>query len=164
VITEATAVEARGRISPQDLGIYLDEHVEGLARINSFMKEHGAATGIQIAHAGRKASTLRPWDGSGKVPPEEGGWATVAPSAIPFSDLYPQPEALTRDGIQEILAAFRKATERSLAAGFDLIELHAAHGYLLHQFLSPGDNHRTDLYGGSLQNRARLKNTIGIFP
>jgi 2,4-dienoyl-CoA reductase-like NADH-dependent reductase (Old Yellow Enzyme family) len=156
VITEATAVEARGRISPQDLGIYLDEHVEALARINAFMKGQGAATGIQLAHAGRKASTLRPWDGHGQILPKDGGWTTIAPSAIPFSDIYPIPEALTKEGIEEVLKAFRKAAERSLAAGFEVIELHAAHGYLLHQFLSTVSNKRTDGYGGSFTNRVRL--------
>lgn len=156
IITEATAVEARGRISPEDLGIYLDEHVEGLARINAFMKGHGATTGIQLAHAGRKASTFRPWSGHGAVPQDQGGWQTIGPSAIPFSDVYPIPTALSLGGIAEVVAAFRTAAERSLAAGFDLIELHAAHGYLLHQFMSPISNKRTDGYGGSFMNRCRL--------
>lgn len=156
VITEATAVEARGRISPQDLGIWKDEHVAELARINRFIKQEGAACGIQLAHAGRKASTRRPWEGRGTVAPEDGGWEVVAPSAIAFSASYPHPVELSIDEIQEIVQAFRAATERSLEAGFQVIELHAAHGYLLHQFLSPISNQRTDEYGGDFAGRARL--------
>ena len=156
VIAEATAVEARGRISPQDLGIYRDDHVDELSRNVRFIKEHGAAAGVQLAHAGRKASTRRPWDGRGTVTPEEGGWTTIAPSAIAFADTYPTPVEMSLDNISTVVSAFAKAAERSLAAGFDVIELHAAHGYLIHQFLSPLSNHRTDSYGGSLSNRTRF--------
>jgi 2,4-dienoyl-CoA reductase-like NADH-dependent reductase (Old Yellow Enzyme family) len=157
ILTEATAVSPEGRISPEDLGIWLDEHVEGLARINAFAHEQGAATGIQLAHAGRKASTWRPWaDQSGEVPPAEGGWETVAPSAEPFAPHYPHPVELDAAGIEQVIADFRRAAERSVAAEFDVIELHAAHGYLLHQFLSPLSNHRTDEYGGDLAGRSRL--------
>jgi 2,4-dienoyl-CoA reductase-like NADH-dependent reductase (Old Yellow Enzyme family) len=156
VLTEAAAVEARGRISPQDLGIYRDEHVEYLARINKFIKDQGAIPGIQIAHAGRKASTRRPWDGRGVVAPEDGGWDVIAPSPIPFSEKYPSPTEMTDEDIDEVVAAFGKAAERSLAAGFDVIELHAAHGYLIHEFLSPLSNKRTDAFGGTLAARAKF--------
>jgi 2,4-dienoyl-CoA reductase-like NADH-dependent reductase (Old Yellow Enzyme family) len=156
VITEAAAVEARGRISPQDVGIWNDEQITPLARIAEFIKAQGAVPGIQLAHAGRKASTYRPWSGSGAVPLEEGGWQVVAPSALPFSSTYPQPQALTLDDIRGIVAMFAAAAQRALTAGFDLIEVHAAHGYLIHQFLSPLSNERTDSYGGSFTNRIRF--------
>jgi 2,4-dienoyl-CoA reductase-like NADH-dependent reductase (Old Yellow Enzyme family) len=158
VITEAAAVSPEGRITPQDLGIWKDEHVDGLRRIVAFLKEHGSAAGIQLAHAGRKASTRRPWDDHGRaeVPAEDGGWTTVAPTAEPFADGYPQPTELDADGIAKVVADFREATRRSAAAGFDLVEIHAAHGYLLHEFLSPLSNHRTDEYGGNAENRRRL--------
>jgi 2,4-dienoyl-CoA reductase-like NADH-dependent reductase (Old Yellow Enzyme family) len=157
IITEATAVEAKGRISPHDLGIYSDAHIEMLSRITAFIKAQGSVPGIQLAHAGRKASTRRPWDtGSPTVSPVEGGWQVVAPSAIAFSPTYPQPQALTQAEIGEIVQAFASATRRALQAGFQVIELHAAHGYLLHEFLSPVSNQRTDQYGGSLENRMRL--------
>ena len=157
VFTEATAVVAEGRISPQDLGIWVDAHIPMLQRITRFIDAQGAVPGIQLAHAGRKSSTKRPWDGSGTVTPEHGGWTNVmAPSAIAFSESYPQPEALTIGGIAHVVDAFRAATVRALAAGFRVIELHAAHGYLIHEFLSPLSNHRTDHYGGSLENRARF--------
>lgn len=156
VFTEATAVEARGRISPQDLGIWNDEHIEPLAHITRFLREQGAVPGIQLAHAGRKASTFRPWEGSGEVPPEQGGWETVAPSAIPFDTNYPLPHALTTAEITQVREAFAKATERARQAGFQAVEIHAAHGYLLHEFLSPVSNRRTDEYGGSFDNRIRL--------
>lgn len=156
VMTEAAAVEARGRISPQDLGIYHDEHIEMLARINTFIREQGAIPAIQLAHAGRKASVYRPWSGHGEVSAEEGRWQTVAPTEQAFSANYPHPQALTRDEIAEIVQSFRDATQRSLQAGFQVIEIHAAHGYLLHQFLSPLSNTRTDEYGGSLANRMRF--------
>ncbi|WP_149402076.1 NADH:flavin oxidoreductase/NADH oxidase [Dictyobacter arantiisoli] len=158
VITEATAVEARGRISPQDLGIYRDEHIEMLSRIASFIKAQGAVAGMQLAHAGRKGSTHRPWDepGDGEVKPEDGGWQTVAPSAIAFADTYPQPEALSVAEIAEVVKNFQCGAQRALKAGFQVLEIHAAHGYLIHQFLSPYSNHRTDEYGGSLQNRMRF--------
>jgi len=156
VMSEATAVEARGRISPQDLGIYRDEHIKPLARITRFLKEQGAIPGIQLAHAGRKASCYRPWSGSGEVTLEDGGWQTVAPSALRFAENYPLPHALSVEEIQDVVNSFRKAAQRALQAGFEVIELHGAHGYLVHEFLSPLSNQRTDLYGGSLNNRARL--------
>lgn len=158
VFTEAAAVQAIGRISPQDLGIYSDEHIEGLSRITAFIKSQGAVAGIQLAHAGRKASTRRPWDKSGgpTVTPAEGGWTPVGPTAQPFNAAYPKPEALSVAEIKEIVKDFGAAARRSLQAGFEVIELHAAHGYLLHQFLSPVSNTRTDEYGGSLENRMRI--------
>lgn len=157
VIAEATAVTADGRISPGDLGIWKDEHVEGLARCARFIEAQGAVAGIQLAHAGRKASTPAPWNGSGTLPPEEGGWRPLrAPSAIAFSDAYAEPEALSEEGIAEVVRAFANGARRALEAGFRVVELHAAHGYLLHQFLSPLSNHRTDRYGGTFENRTRL--------
>ncbi len=155
VIAEATAVEARGRISPGDVGLWLDAQIEPLARVAKFIREQGAVPGVQLAHAGRKASTARPWEGGGPVPLAQGGWPVVAPSALPFAEDHPVPEALTPAGITEIVRGFADAAKRSLAAGFELIELHAAHGYLLHQFLSPLSNHRTDRYGGPFENRCR---------
>ncbi|GCE13637.1 NADH:flavin oxidoreductase/NADH oxidase [Tengunoibacter tsumagoiensis] len=156
VMTEAAAVEARGRISPQDLGIYHDEHIEALSRITAFIRANGASPAIQLAHAGRKASTYRPWSGSGEVPASEGGWITIGPSAERFAPHYPLPTELTPEEIAEVVQSFKRATERSLAAGFEIVEIHAAHGYLLHQFLSPLSNHRQDSYGGSLSNRMRF--------
>jgi 2,4-dienoyl-CoA reductase-like NADH-dependent reductase (Old Yellow Enzyme family) len=156
VLTEAIAVEAQGRISPQDLGIWKDEHMEMLARIVRFITAQGAVAGTQLAHAGRKASTLRPWDGDGKVSLENGGWTPVAPSAIAFNEHYPMPNELSKPEIATIVAAFAKAAERSLAIGCKVIELHGAHGYLGHQFLSPLSNQRTDEYGGSYENRTRF--------
>ncbi len=157
VIVEATAVEARGRISPQDLGLWSDAHIEPLARIAAFMRAHGAVPGIQLAHAGRKASTYRPWSGNGAVPVAEGGWEdVVAPSAIPFTEGYPQPRAMTTEDIDAVREAFVATVRRAMAAGFEYVEVHAAHGYLLHTFLSPLANTRTDGYGGSLVNRMRL--------
>lgn len=157
VMTEATAVEAHGRISPQDMGIWSDEQVEPLARIVRFIHEQGAIAGLQIAHAGRKASTRRPWEGRGPVPLAEGGWLPiVAPSPLPFDEGYPVPEALTAEGIDGLLRAFAGATHRALAAGYRVLEIHAAHGYLLHEFLSPLSNRRDDRYGGSFENRTRL--------
>lgn len=157
VITEAAAVEARGRISPEDLGIYQDAHVEPLARITALIQEHGAVPGIQLAHAGRKASTARPWEGGGPVDESLGGWRpVVGPSALPFTEGHPVPQALTLEEIAGIVEAFAVAARRSLAAGFEVVEIHAAHGYLLHEFLSPLSNHREDEYGGSFENRTRL--------
>lgn len=158
VISEATAVAPNGRISPQDLGIWDDAHVEGLARITHFVHGQGSVAGIQLAHAGRKASTRRPWEGQHVVGPEDGGWpdAVVAPSAIPFSDTYPQPSALTTAAIGEVVQAFADAARRAWDAGFRVVELHAAHGYLLHEFLSPLTNRREDAYGGTFANRSRL--------
>src|ERR1022692_4347617 len=157
VMTEASAVTPEGRISPQDLGIWSDAHVEGLRRITDFLHEQGSFAGMQLAHAGRKGSTPPPWEPARVVPPAEGGWTDVfAPSAIPFADHYPLPVALDKAGIQRILRAFADAARRAAACGFDVIELHAAHGYLLHEFLSPISNRRTDEYGGSFANRIRL--------
>ena len=157
VLTEATAVVPEGRISPQDLGIWSDDHVPALRRIVSFIHEQGGVAGMQLAHAGRKASTRRPWEASGAVAETEGGWSNVmAPSAIPFAENYPMPKALTLDGIQNIVAAFASAARRACDAGFRVIEIHAAHGYLIHEFLSPLSNHREDAYGGSFDNRTRL--------
>jgi 2,4-dienoyl-CoA reductase-like NADH-dependent reductase (Old Yellow Enzyme family) len=156
VITEATAVSAEGRISLEDTGIYTDEQRDAWARIVRFLHSQGAVAGIQLAHAGRKASTWRPWAPErGSVPEAGGGWPAVAPSAVAFTG-YDVPVALDRAGIDGVVADFVAATRRSLDAGFDVLELHAAHGYLLHQFLSPLSNLRTDDYGGSLENRARL--------
>jgi 2,4-dienoyl-CoA reductase-like NADH-dependent reductase (Old Yellow Enzyme family) len=156
IFTEACAVTPEGRISPQDLGIWKDEHIEPLARIARFIREQGAVPGIQLAHAGRKGSTLRPWEGSGLVPESKGGWTPVAPSAIAFAEGYPHPAALDEGGIREIMKAFVAAARRACEAGFGVIEIHSAHGYLLHEFLSPLSNRRTDGYGGSFENRTRL--------
>lgn len=157
VISEATAVVPEGRISPQDLGIWSDEHVPMLRQITEFVRAQGAVIGVQLAHAGRKASTHRPWAGHGTVLPEHGGWTNVmAPSALRYSPQYPEPTALDAAGIAEVIGAFHDATTRAREAGFQVIELHAAHGYLLHSFLSPLTNHRTDEYGGDFEGRIRL--------
>ncbi len=157
VFTEAAAVEPRGRISPQDLGIWKDDHVEMLARIARFIKAQGAVPAIQLAHAGRKGSTRRPWEPPpGAVAPEAGGWIPVGPTTAPFASNYPVPAQLDEREIATIVSAFADAVRRALGAGFQLIELHFAHGYLAHQFYSPLSNTRTDRYGGSLENRIRL--------
>jgi 2,4-dienoyl-CoA reductase-like NADH-dependent reductase (Old Yellow Enzyme family) len=156
VITEATAVTAEGRISPQDLGIYTDAHVEMLQRIVRFVHAQGSAAGMQLAHAGRKGSTQVPWEGHSGIAPKDGGWIPVGPTPAPFSETYPVPHALHPSGIRGIVDAFRDAAVRAHNAGFDMIELHAAHGYLIHEFLSPLTNTRTDEYGGSFENRIRL--------
>jgi 2,4-dienoyl-CoA reductase-like NADH-dependent reductase (Old Yellow Enzyme family) len=156
VMTEASAVTADGRISPQDLGIYDDRHVDGLAHCVRFIHAQKTLAGTQLAHAGRKASTARPWEGGGAVTRERGGWEPVGPTAEPFAANYPTPRALPPDEIAEVVAAFTTAGHRALEAGFDIVELHAAHGYLIHQFLSPLVNTRTDAYGGSYDNRIRL--------
>ena len=157
VIVEATAVAANGRISPDDMGIWSDAHIEPLARITRFVHSQGAAAGIQLAHAGRKASTRRPADGGNKLSEAEGGWRNVvAPSAVPFSAEYPMPAALTEEGIAAVVRDFGAAALRAVQAGFRVIEVHAAHGYLLHEFLSPLVNRRTDSYGGSFDNRTRI--------
>jgi 2,4-dienoyl-CoA reductase-like NADH-dependent reductase (Old Yellow Enzyme family) len=156
VIAEASAVSAQGRISPQDTGLWNQAQLQAWQPITRFIKAHGAIAGMQLAHAGRKASTLRPWDGHGPVPAGQGDWRTVAPSALPFDADWPAPQALDEAGIQAVIADFRAAAQRALAAGFELIEVHAAHGYLLHQFLSPRSNRRDDRYGGSFENRTRL--------
>ncbi|MBD2198043.1 MULTISPECIES: NADPH dehydrogenase NamA [Calothrix] len=161
VLTEAAAVEPRGRISPQDLGIWLDEHVENLAQIVELIHNFGAVAGIQLAHAGRKASTAKPSKGGKFLDENQEGWRPlVSSSAIAFSKDSPIPEALTIDGIKQVTDAFVKAAQRSLQAGFKVIEIHAAHGYLIHQFLSPLANTRTDDYGGSFENRTRLLREI----
>ena len=157
VITEATAVRPEGRISPQDLGLWKDEHIAPLKRIVDFLHSQGTFAGIQLAHAGRKASMCSPWQGERIATVEEGGWKdVVAPSAIPFSTKYAQPRALQEAEIKGLVKDFALAARRALLAGFDVIEIHAAHGYLLHEFLSPLSNQRTDQYGGSLENRMRF--------
>ncbi len=157
VMVEATAVTRDGRISPGDMGIWEDRHIEPLARIARFVHSQGAVAGIQLAHAGRKASCDVPWKGGGSLKtPEQGGWTVVGPSPIPFAEGGPVPVSLDEAGIEGVVAAFEAATRRALAAGFCVIEIHSAHGYLLHEFLSPLSNHRHDQYGGSLENRMRL--------
>jgi 2,4-dienoyl-CoA reductase-like NADH-dependent reductase (Old Yellow Enzyme family) len=156
VMVEATAVTPEGRITPGDMGIWCEQHVEPLARIVRFVHAQGAVAGIQLAHAGRKASCDSPWKGGAVLAPEAGGWAVVAPSPVPFNEGDPPPMPLDEAGIDALVAAFEAAAERALAAGFRVIEVHAAHGYLLHEFLSPLSNRRTDRYGGSLDNRMRL--------
>jgi 2,4-dienoyl-CoA reductase-like NADH-dependent reductase (Old Yellow Enzyme family) len=169
VFTEAIAVTAEGRISPQDLGIWKDDHVAELERIARFCAGQGAAWGTQLAHAGRKGSTKRPWDGSGAVPLSEGGWTPVAPGTDPFDPTYPTPAALDEAGIARIVRAFADGARRTLDAGGTVLEIHGAHGYLVHQFLSPLINHRTDRWGGSFENRTRLaleiaRSVRGVWP
>ena len=159
VFTEATAVLPEGRITPQDLGVWDDAHVDMLSRIAGFVAGQGAVPGMQLAHAGRKAGTRRPWDpGPTTVPEGEGGWPgeVWAPSAVPFSDAYPAPRALDAEGIHRVVRSFADAAGRALDAGFRILEVHAAHGYLLHEFLSPLSNRRDDEYGGSFENRTRI--------
>jgi 2,4-dienoyl-CoA reductase-like NADH-dependent reductase (Old Yellow Enzyme family) len=157
VFVEASAVTAHGRITPVDMGIWDDRHIEPLARVASFVHRMGAVAGIQLAHAGRKASCVPPFHGGARIKtPEEGGWTTVAPSPIPFREDDPPPRELDEAGIREIISAFVAAGRRAIRAGFRIIEIHSAHGYLLHSFLSPLSNRRTDRYGGSLENRMRL--------
>ena len=156
VFTEASAVLPEGRISPQDLGIWSDDHIGPLARMVRFIHAQGSVAGIQLAHAGRKGSTRRPWDGSGAVAEGQGGWAVAGPSELAFADNYPLPQVLSVEGIEAVIDAFRGAARRAEKAGFRIVEIHAAHGYLLHEFLSPLSNHRPDGYGGSFENRTRL--------
>ncbi|MFN7997451.1 MAG: NADH:flavin oxidoreductase/NADH oxidase [Bryobacteraceae bacterium] len=156
VLTEAAAVEPRGRISPGDLGIWKDDHIEMLARIVRFIELQGSLAGIQLAHAGRKASTRVPWEGGAVIPEPDGGWQTVAPTSIPFRAGEPVPAELSKGEISSIAQAFAIAAERSLRAGFKVVEIHAAHGYLINEFLSPLSNQRTDEYGGSFDNRVRF--------
>jgi 2,4-dienoyl-CoA reductase-like NADH-dependent reductase (Old Yellow Enzyme family) len=156
VFTEASAVEERGRISAADTGIYEDAHMASWRPIAEFIRSHGAVPGMQIAHAGRKASTAPPWTGGKPVSVEDGGWQPVAPSALAFDSGYTVPHELSTGEIGEIVGAFRKSAERALAAGFEVLEIHAAHGYLLHQFLSPLSNARTDEYGGAFENRVHI--------
>lgn len=156
VVMEATGVTPEGRITPDCHGIWKDEHVEMLKRVTAFVKGHGAAAAIQLAHAGRKASTSAPWNGGKYLAEGQGGWAPIAPSAIPFKSDYGMPREMTRDNIRRMVDSFVAAARRSVKAGFDIIEIHGAHGYLLHEFISPLSNHRTDEYGGSEENRFRL--------
>ena len=157
IITEATAVSPEGRISPGDLGIWKDEHIDKLKQINNFIHEQGSLSAVQLAHAGRKASHNLPWKGGSQIPSNaEEGWKTLGPSAIPFLETEEAPEAIDKAGIEKVKADFKAAAARALAAGFDVIEIHAAHGYLIHEFYSPLSNQRTDEYGGSFENRIRL--------
>ena len=155
VMSEATAVTPEGRISPADAGIWTDEQAADYRRITDFIRSQGSVPGIQLAHAGRKASTQRPWDGRGYVSPADGGWQTVAPSPIAFGD-WPAPRELSREDIAVLVEQFAEAARRSLDAGFEVAEIHAAHGYLIHEFLSPLSNLRTDEYGGDLAGRSRF--------
>ena len=156
VFTEATAVTREGRISPGDLGIWDNRHIEPLARVARFIHRMGAVAGIQLAHAGRKASCQPPWEGGASLTAEQGGWPVVGPSPIPFDEGSPLPRPLDEGDIKEVVAAFATAAGRAIQAGFKVVELHSAHGYLLHEFLSPLSNQRTDRYGGTLENRMRL--------
>lgn len=157
IIMEATAVEPRGRITPADTGLWSDAHIDPLVRINHFIKGQGAVPGIQLAHAGRKASAARPWEGGASLSEDRGGWDTIAPSAIAFGDELPKvPWEMTLEDIQTVQRAFKEATVRAYKAGCLWLELHAAHGYLLHEFYSPLSNKRTDQYGGSFENRIRM--------
>lgn len=160
VLTEATAVSPEGRISPDDTGLWNEAQVQAWARINAFISTQGAVPGIQLAHAGRKAGTAAPWRGGKPLPAAQGGWTPVAPSALAFDPDHAQPVALDASGIARVIADFAAAARRARAAGFRVVELHAAHGYLLHTFLSPLSNRREDAYGGSLANRARLLREI----
>lgn len=156
IIQEATAVSPEGRISPSDLGLWKDEHIEKMQSINKFIISQNSVPGIQLAHAGRKASVSEPWNGNKKLEEINGGWKTVAPSVIGYHSNEESPIALDKTGIQKVISDFRLATKRALEAGFQVVEIHAAHGYLLHQFLSPLSNFRIDEYGGSFENRIRL--------
>ena len=160
VLTEATAVTPEGRISPQDLGIWKEEHITLLRRITQFIEQQGSVPGIQLAHAGRKASVTPPWIGDSPVPVADGGWKTVGPSAVAFSDKLDTPIELTTEQIKDIVDAFKQAAQRALRAGFKVIELHGAHGYLINEFMSPLSNQRTDDYGGSFTNRVRFLTEI----
>lgn len=156
VFTEATAVSPEGRISPDDLGIWKDDHIEFLKRITSFIHQHDSIAGIQLAHAGRKASVSSPWLGNKFLERDERGWTPVAPSPVPFHEGIPNPHELTKEEIKKVVNDFAAAAKRALEAGFKVIEIHAAHGYLINEFLSPASNFRTDEYGGSFENRIRL--------
>jgi 2,4-dienoyl-CoA reductase-like NADH-dependent reductase (Old Yellow Enzyme family) len=169
IMQEATAVLPEGRITPDDLGLYKEEHTEMLRRITSFIHKQGAVAGIQLAHAGRKAGCAIPWQGGKQLGEDEGGWKTVAPSAISFNPDDNIPLELDQDGIKKVEASFKLAAARALQAGYKILEIHAAHGYLIHQFLSPLSNHRTDTYGGCFENRIRLlveivKQVITVWP
>lgn len=160
IIQEATAVLPEGRITPGDLGIYNEEHLEKLGQITRFMLSQGAVPGIQIAHAGRKAGCATPWQGGKQIGSGKGGWAAVAPSAVPFDDGEELPVALDEPGIRHVVEGFRAGAARAFQAGYEVMEIHAAHGYLIHEFLSPLSNHREDRYGGSFENRIRLLRDI----
>ena len=156
ILTEATAVSPEGKISPDDLGIWNDEQMNAYKRITSFIKSQNSVSGIQLAHAGRKASTYSPWKGNGEVKAENGGWQSLAPSPIPFSENFPHPKELSKEDIQTIIDQLTQSAKRSIDAGFEVIELHFAHGYLVHEFYSPISNQRKDNYGGTLENRCRF--------
>ncbi len=156
IFTEATAVSAEGRITPDDLGIWKDEHIEFLKRITTFIKQHGAVPGIQLAHAGRKASHLSPWKGGKALGENEGAWEALAPSALAFKEGEPLPKEMSKNNIHQLINNFTDAAKRAMSAGFKVIEIHAAHGYLINEFLSPLSNKRTDEYGGSFKNRIRI--------
>ena len=156
VIVEATAVAPEGRISPYDLGLWDDAQIPAHRRVVDLLHAQGVPAGIQLAHAGRKAATDAPWQGGGPLAPDAGGWPVVGPSAVPFADGHPTPAALTTDGLADVVAAFAAAARRAVAAGYDVVEVHAAHGYLLHQFCSPDSNVRDDEYGGPFGHRTRL--------
>jgi 2,4-dienoyl-CoA reductase-like NADH-dependent reductase (Old Yellow Enzyme family) len=156
VMVEATAVSPQGRISPSDSGLWSEAHANAFKRITHFISQQACVPAVQLAHAGRKASTAAPWHGGRQVRPEEGGWEPIAPSAIRFSEGYPMPREMTREDIEQVVAQFAIAARLSLEAGFIVVELHMAHGYLMHEFLSPLSNHRTDEFGGSLENRMRF--------
>jgi 2,4-dienoyl-CoA reductase-like NADH-dependent reductase (Old Yellow Enzyme family) len=162
VMVEATGVEARGRISPGDSGLWDDRQIESFARLSRFISAQGAVAGIQLAHAGRKASTRPPWLGGGPLAADEGPWETVSASAVPFDDGWPTPSALSRAEIGQVVAAWAAATRRTLAAGFQVLEIHLAHGYLAHQFYSPYGNQRDDEYGGSFENRIRFALEVAL--
>ncbi|PKL83385.1 MAG: oxidoreductase [Ignavibacteriae bacterium HGW-Ignavibacteriae-3] len=169
VIAEATAVSPEGRITPDDLGIWDDKLMNEYSRITEFIKSRNSVPGIQLAHAGRKASTYSPWKGEGQISLENGGWQTLAPSAVRFADNFPLPLEMNPEEIKNLVSKFKDAAERSVEAGFKVIEIHMAHGYLIHQFLSPISNNRMDNYGGSFENRVRLavditKSVRGIMP
>jgi len=155
VLTEASAVTPEGRITPWDAGIWSERHAKEWKRVTDFIRAHGSVPGMQIAHAGRKASCNKPWLGGKPLPPSDGGWTTLGPSAIPFGD-YPVPRAMSVGEIEKTVEDFRRSARFALDAGFDVAEVHAAHGYLIHEFLSPLSNQRTDAYGGSLENRMRF--------
>lgn len=156
VFTEATAVSPEGRISPHDLGIWSDDHIAFLKKITHFIEQQGAVPGMQLAHAGRKASVTEPWNGDRLIPVDQGGWETVAPSPLPFSAEKSMPAELAEDEIDRIITDFKHAAKRAVAAGFKVLEIHGAHGYLINEFTSPLSNKRTDKYGGSFENRIRF--------
>jgi len=156
IFTEATAVSPEGRISPDDAGIWNDQQLNAYKKITAFIKGQKSVPGIQLAHAGRKASTYSPWKGTGEVKIENGGWQTLAPSSIPFADNFPNPKEMDEDDIKLVIDQFNESAKRSIEAGFEVIELHFAHGYLVHEFLSPISNNRKDSYGGTLENRCRF--------